>query len=302
MNKKKWLTAAAVCLFAGVILSGSAAFISRNDPERIRSWPQLIIKEKRIFSLPGNTAENTIGNENPSLQEQSKRYASADDFSLIAADISYGNIRIEKSDHFEIRTKNLPENGESEDGITFSWEIEDQILKLEVKQEDRLNISIPAPVEITVSVPGDLTSLNICTDAGAIALDHLTAEDVTLQTDAGGISIDTLHGLLLNAKTDAGAIDCEDVSLDEAVLKTDAGNIHFSGYPAQLLQVSADAGNITAVLPDAEVLHDASVQMKTDIGSLSLNGHKIDGQQYEHLTHHHPEISLQTDVGNISLN
>ncbi len=145
---------------------------------------------------------------------------------------------------------------------------------------------------ITIGIPADFSGeISLDTDAGNISVTGASSDSLNIRTDAGSISVSDASVSKLDIYADVGDIN---VSADASAvrLETDVGNISFteigSEMPLSSLSVTADVGNIDVIL--SGVRDEYKISAKTDVGNCNVT----DGGDGV-------SVDLLSDVGNINV-
>lgn len=147
-------------------------------------------------------------------------------------------------------------------------------------------------VDLTVTVPDDLASLDLDLDAGSIVLTDLTGE-LSVDLDAGDIEIRGHQGDV-DVLLDAGSLDATNLVSDDVRAVVDAGDLDVTiAERPESVSLEADAGDIDLVVPagayaidaratvgnvniDASITDDgnadASIRADADVGSIRISG------------------------------
>ncbi len=148
-------------------------------------------------------------------------------------------------------------------------------------------------VDFTITVPTE-TTVNAVTDFGDITLSGVEGE-VSLDTDNGAISVDSVTSGELTANTGFGEIKFEDVKADNITAESSSGEISFSQVSAtgsikldtQFGGITFDggkAGNIDVGTSSGDIkltglTSDGSVIADTDFGSVNIS--KVSASAYQ---------------------
>lgn len=141
--------------------------------------------------------------------------------------------------------------------------------------------------EITVYLPeGNFAALSVQTDTGDISVESLRAENIALETDTGDIRTQSLQCAgVMNAETDTGEVYLQDVTCGNLVsegetgditmerviisgkcsIERETGDVVFRDSDAGEISVETDSGSVTGNLLSEKVFFT-----ETDIGDVQV--------------------------------
>ena len=166
-----------------------------------------------------------------------------------------------------------------------------------------LTVTLPQTALETLSVRtqnGHISAENITaenkaefiTQNGEIRISQITAAELFLQTDAGGIILENIQCQTFQAETDVGSVQLSGtLTADSAKFTSELGDIDLSEgvVDANDIYFSTDMGNIRAKLSGKQ--QDYSADVDCDLGSTNLYPYKGGNKQ----------ITVSTSLGNIDI-
>ncbi|WP_147804729.1 DUF4097 family beta strand repeat-containing protein [Alkalicoccus halolimnae] len=132
----------------------------------------------------------------------------------------------------------------SSDDFTLRTEVSETRLEIEVEDRSQFFIfDFNRSSLLQVYVPEDgLDSLSAVSDNGAIQVEGILTEELTLEADNGRIELESVESESVDAETNNGRIELTDIEADMSV-RTSNGRIIFTDVSGEL-QVRADNGRI----------------------------------------------------------
>ena len=231
--------------------------------------------------------EWNIDGENTSIalsadMHEKQQASSASALNRLKADVSYVMLRIKPHDEQSV-TYSITDNTKK---VGASVYVEGNTLMISTKKNrkwnwlfgwNRDNIRHSKTV-ITVKIPQntlfDTADINI--GAGSLILDGFTAtQRFTLNAGAGEIDVKNITASNVDIKTGVGETVFRNCSFTDAVMKTGVGETSFDGKIFKSLDIKAGIGEIDMRINGKKA--DYSVDAKSDIGSIFINGRKASG-------------------------
>ena len=166
----------------------------------------------------------------------------------IHADIS--EIKIVYSDQFEIKTKGLPQAGQSAKHIHVSQSEEDGVYTFEEKNK-RKNVSFKDTPEILIQVPKEVQNIDLDVNMGDVDIQNLT--------------LATLH-----VRNDVGDVEIEQCVVDEVQCENHLGNIEYEGDFLKTMNVEANVGDVEISL--ARPMNEYLYNVDCKVGKLNVEG------------------------------
>ena len=123
-------------------------------------------------------------------------------------------------------------------------------------------------VPVTITVPGDakLGKLDLQTSAGQLRLTDIVADDIDIETRAGGAVLRHVQIGKFDAQAQAGTIVIETAEIDEAQIETRAGGVRMSdAHVEKKLDVNTRAGSVRA-----EGSFKGDISIETTAGSITF--------------------------------
>lgn len=198
----------------------------------------------------------------------------SDSFHTLDVDVSFGDISLEKGDHFSAK---IEWNGGEDDYIAA---VSDGALSINSTAVSHY-AELQNGAEITITVPEELVSAYLYTELGDIELEKLVFRDsVSLQTDLGDIEAD----------------DCTFSNTLDA--HSNLGNVDLSGSLLCNVNAGSDMGDVDIQTTEKQSAYDCHAA--TDLGSITVNGRAVSGHEYRHGSGGYL-LEATTDLGSISL-
>lgn len=236
---------------------------------------------------------------------------------ITALDISYNNaqVRLVCDQNAQNVTISYPICKDRATGASAKVNIFEQDGALHIKEEPRLvliNWQFETPT-LTVTLPektlttlvvntqnGNITAENILiekdaefiTQNGEIHVSQISASDLSLKTDAGGIFLRTVECKTLKAETDLGSVRLNGtLTADLAEFTSELGDIDLSEgiVKANDIRLSTELGNISAKLSGKQ--QDYSADVTCDMGNTNLYPYQS-GDKH---------ITANSSIGNIDI-
>ena len=167
-----------------------------------------------------------------------------------------------------------------------------------------ININRPALLKITIYLAGsDLNNVDIKVDAGNVNVGGIKADGITLELDAGDLTItDAVFGKL-DCRLAFGKADILDTTVGTLYAKLDAGDFKFSGDITKEADIKNNFGNVKLDLKEAEdnYYFDCSVSF----GDISVNNNSSSGIGKRNVTFGSSnapvKIKIEVDAGDITV-
>lgn len=260
MKKAIWITAivmvvsllCTVCFGVALGSQGVQSLISQDWEQKIAYWSQ------HINSI-GNALDviDDIDAENmPKLNEKISELPLSNDFYIR---MDCGEVIVKRGSGDKITAK-LEQ---------FSWNKEEtRSLVLAVTNDNTLTVSYPKGwngirARLTVTIPHDITTLDVTVSAGELELEDITATTLSAHVKAGDISLERVTVKTATIHADVGEIEIDgDTRAEESLIVTnDCGNVEFD-IPRTapfVLDFQVEMGDIK-IDSDTERLHNAKIQ------------------------------------------
>lgn len=260
MKKAIWITATVmvvsllctVCFGVALGSQGVQSLISQDWEQKIAYWSQ------HINSI-GNALDviDDIDAENmPKLNEKISELPLSNDFYIR---MDCGEVIVKRGSGDKITAK-LEQ---------FSWNKEEtRSLVLAVTNDNTLTVSYPKGwngirARLTVTIPHDITTLDVTVSAGELELEDITATTLSAHVKAGDISLERVTVKTATIHADVGEIEIDgDTRAEESLIVTnDCGNVEFD-IPRTapfVLDFQVEMGDIK-IDSDTERLHNAKIQ------------------------------------------
>ena len=194
--------------------------------------------------------------------------------------------------------------------------------KLTVKQNKKSGtwFSFGSDNKIKIYVPEDaqLSLAEIKTDTGSIYVDDGVIDELTMNTDTGSVHCNHNDCKKLKMLTDTGSSHIELTAAESAEIKVSTGSIHINKSEIPSLTCKSSTGSLTiedttfdmltaglntgsATVKSNGSLSDYNMDLKTDTGSIKLNGDKQEGSSYHQDGKTNKGIKIETDTGSIKV-
>lgn len=194
-----------------------------------------------------------------------------DAFSAISVDASVMKLTVRPGEKTSLSyrcTKNLEPHWEVEDGTLF---ITQKAVKATGKNE----------CSVTLTVPSDTVYSKI---------------DIDLSV--GDIDIKDLNGEHLRVNANVGDLDLANLSFSKIELDTNVSDVDVDNCQFDRLNIDANVGDVD--VESAEDLSDYSIDLNTNIGSVSVNG-QHHRREFSQKGTSGKSITIDTDAGDIDL-
>ncbi|MEG0308462.1 MAG: DUF4097 family beta strand repeat-containing protein, partial [Clostridium sp.] len=171
-------------------------------------------------------------------------------FTAIDIDMDFGDIEIIKSDKYAIELEFDKEVMK----LNYSVNNEKLTISSENKEGNKfinLNFgSINNKSKVKIYVPEDivLSSLDIESNSGSIAINNIDINASNINCDFGDISLDGINGNKLNINSKSGTVKIKNMKLDELTLFVDFGDIDTENIYATNLKLNSKSGEVNTKL------------------------------------------------------
>ncbi len=196
-------------------------------------------------------------------------------------DVDFADVKIAYGDTFAV-SYSMPEN------LVPKINIKDGVLS--VKSTQTTNFSFPFNVsgdyEIVLTLPEgtELDDLSMNLDAGDITIKGIKATNLNMDVDAGDIKLSDIEADNFQIDVDAGNFEINGVNVQRMTIDVDAGNVDIRDSVIGTITADVDAGNIES--------HNSTISAgncEVDMGNISLNGEIGD-------------VKVKASLGNASVN
>lgn len=282
MKKAIWITAAVMvvalictaCFGAALGSQGVRALLSQDWEQKAARWEQRI-----------EAAENTVDVLDGGFTD-----ADTDDMYKIGKEVAELPLHSDLYIHMDCGEV-IVERGTG-DKITatleqFSWDAEEtRRLVLTITNENTLSVSYPKEwrgiqAKLKVTVPQDMTALDITVGAGGLELKDITADVLSAAVNAGDISLERVLAKTATVHADLGEIeiDCDTQAEESLTVTNNCGDVELD-IPRTapfLMDFQVQTGTVQ-VDRETERLYNGKIQRAAAGGSgrLFRNGAGVD--------------------------
>jgi DUF4097 and DUF4098 domain-containing protein YvlB len=216
---------------------------------------------------------------------ETNTYEVSEPFTAVAVDIDAGNVVIRPSEDGMCKVVCLEEEKQRHD-----VKVENGTLRIRHPEwkEDFFHFGVSiGETEITVYLPeGSYSALSVQTDSGDISIESLHVENIALETDTGDIRLQSIQCTgVLRGETDTGEMHVQDVNcgnlnsegetgnitLERVMISgncsidRDSGDVVFQDSDAGEISVETDSGDVTGTLLSEKVF-----LTETDTGDVQV--------------------------------
>ncbi|MEG0614016.1 MAG: DUF4097 family beta strand repeat-containing protein [Clostridium sp.] len=190
-------------------------------------------------------------------------------FTAIDIDMDFGDIEIIKSDKYAIELEFDKEVMK----LNYSVNNEKLTISSENKEGNKfinLNFgSINNKSKVKIYVPEDivLSSLDIESNSGSIAINNIDINASNINCDFGDISLDGINGNKLNINSKSGTVKIKNMKLDELTLFVDFGDIDTENIYATNLKLNSKSGEV-----NTKLLTSNTIEINSDFGDIDASG------------------------------
>ena len=263
MKKAIWITATVmvisllctVCFGVALGSQGIQSLISQDWDQQITYWSQHIHNIGNALDVIDDFTDVDAENM-PKLNEQIAELPLSNDFYIR---MDCGEVIVKRGTGDKIIAK-LEQ---------FSWNTEEtRNLVLAITNDNTLAVSYPKGwngirARLTVTIPHEITTLDITVGAGKLELEDITATTLSAHVKAGDVSLERVTVKTATVHADIGEIEIDgDTRAEESLIVTsDCGNVEFD-IPRTapfVLDFQVETGDIK-IDTETERLHNAKIQ------------------------------------------
>lgn len=196
-----------------------------------------------------------------------------DEFTSISADVSMMDIDIVSGDEYSLSYS-------AHEKLAPKFEVKNSCL--EITQKPAKNFWGRKTCSVTITVPGELSSVYLDMSAGDIDLNGITADRLDIDVSAGDL-------------------DISDCKLGDASVDASTGDIDFLNTEFDKLEIDASIGDIQ--VDAAEDLSDYKIKLDTSLGDVDVNGRDYKDCFFQNAGEDgRKSLTIVTSTGDIELN
>ncbi|MBR6643661.1 MAG: DUF4097 family beta strand repeat protein [Lachnospiraceae bacterium] len=251
--KKFWkatLIPGIFCILAGIVLAAILALGFSDD--LLKHVDEFSINENNFWEYFTNdkflsiTREGTRYNKSDTRASYHFAVPEGETISGIDFEIAVGDVQIRRGNTMEISVTDMFENAISsyvKDGV---WYVTDSLL-------GSGSVHSEYSPEITITMPEELAPafINLYLAAGRMDADHLNAEEVRLEVDAGSLKVFHLSAdALLKIKNGVGEVKIYDATAKNLTVDAGVGAVDVTGAISGNNKINGGIGEVKISLTD----------------------------------------------------
>ena len=222
-----------------------------------------------------------------------------DAFESVDIESKSGGVLLRTGNEYRLEiTKDFPDD--------VRYEVRDGVLSLKTTGKNKWNFvgfhlfSSTKKNLITITIPSEqsLEKEKILLNMGSVELTGITGGKADIELDMGSVTMQdcTLEDVDLSAEM--GSITIQSLSVRDLNAEADMGSITLSDCEVENLDADADMGSINLSLTGSK--EEYTMELKTDMGSVNVNGHK-EGKSFLQKGTTGKKITAKAQMGSINI-
>lgn len=217
-------------------------------------------------------------------------------FANISVDVDVAELSITEGESFSLRYQYT-------DGLEPVYEVKNGTLFIKQKQTGYRIWGDPGRVDecsLSLTIPAGtaLDSVDIRAAMGDVGIDKIASSKCDIQSNLGNINIKNCSFDKTDLVANLGEISVSDTELGDAQINNDMGNIKATACTFGDLDIVAAMGN--AVIDAAQNLDGYRMDLRSDLGSVTVNGRHESGKYYQKGSGT-GRLEIETSVGTVRL-
>lgn len=212
-----------------------------------------------------------------------------DAFDVIRVDANLMDVTITEGEQFYLSC-------EYTDRLEPVYEVKNGTLTIKQRAYSKVGVN-NAECSLSLTIPGQMDSIDVHTALGNINLEGITASKCELLSNLGNCTLKKCSFVETELTTNMGELSVSDTSLGEAELNNDMGEIELDACTFGDLSITAAMGSVT--VDAAQALDGYDMELGADMGSVHVND-RSEGTKY-HQSGKDGELEIETNMGSIRL-
>ena len=224
--------------------------------------------------------------------------AALDAFESVDIESKSGGVLLRTGNEYRLEiTKDFPDD--------VRYEVRDGVLHLKTTGKNKLNFgfslfSSAKKNLITITIPSEqsLEKEKILLKMGSVELTGITGEKADIELDMGSVTMQDCTLMDVDLSADMGSITIKSSSIQDLNAEADMGSITLSDCEVENLDADADMGSINLSLAGSK--EEYTMELKTDMGSVNVDGHK-EGKSFLQKGTTGKKITAKAQMGSINI-